>query len=112
MSICQSKIAELCQHCSRANIISRMETVRYIVELVVELSRNIWSITTAKYSLEEFNLKSDIDRYMREYNLDAIVVLRDEAPNPYNDYLTNRARAGGWIFKKRDQTAVLIVNAM
>jgi Xaa-Pro aminopeptidase len=57
-------------------------------------------------------LKSDIDRLMREYNLDAIVVLSDEAHNPYNDYLTNRSRAGGVIFKKRDQTAVLIVNAM
>jgi Xaa-Pro aminopeptidase len=57
-------------------------------------------------------MKSDLDRLMRELNLDAIFVIADESPNPYNDYLTNRARAGGDIVKKRDQEAVLIVGGM
>jgi Xaa-Pro aminopeptidase len=57
-------------------------------------------------------MKSDLDRLMHELNLDAIFVIADESPNPYNDYLTKRARAGGDIIKKRDQEAVLIVGGM
>src|SRR5512135_3655708 len=57
-------------------------------------------------------MKSDIDRLMAELNLDAIIVVGDESPNPYRDYLTNRARATGTILKKRGQDAVYVVNAM
>jgi Xaa-Pro aminopeptidase len=54
-------------------------------------------------------LKSDLDRLMAEYNLDAIVVLGDGAPNPYRDYLTRRAKADGNVFKKRDQEPVFVL---
>ena len=57
-------------------------------------------------------MKSDIDRLMSDLNLDAILVLGDESPNPYRDYLTSRSRATGTIIKKRGQPAVFIVNAM
>ncbi len=57
-------------------------------------------------------MKSDINRLMHEFGLDAIFVIGDEAPNPYRDYLTNRARAGGNLIKKRDEEAVFIVSGM
>ena len=57
-------------------------------------------------------MKSDIDRLVTELALDAIIVVGDESPNPYRDYLTNRARATGTILKKRGQDAVYVVNAM
>ncbi len=53
-----------------------------------------------------------MDRLMRELNLDAVVVLSDETPNPYHDYLTKRSRSGGTIVKKRDQEPILIVGDM
>src|SRR6185295_547776 len=57
-------------------------------------------------------MRSDMDRLMRELNLDAVVVLSDEAPNPYHDYLTKRSRSGGTVVKKRDQEPILIVGDM
>ncbi len=57
-------------------------------------------------------MRSDIDRLMHELDLDAVVVLSDENPNPYHDYLTKRSRSGGMIVKKRDQEPVLIVGGM
>ncbi|MCE7949297.1 MAG: aminopeptidase P family protein [Chloroflexi bacterium CFX4] len=57
-------------------------------------------------------MRSDLDRLMHTYNLDAIVVLGDETPNTFRDYLTGRAKANGNIFKKRDEQAVIIVNGM
>src|SRR5258706_13145228 len=46
---------------------------------------------------------------MAEYKLDAIVVLGDDAPNPYRDYLTKRANAKGSVFKKRDQEPIFVL---
>ncbi len=57
-------------------------------------------------------MKSDIDRLMADLRLDAIVVVGDEAPNPYRDYLTNRSKANGTIIKKRGQEAAFIVGPM
>jgi len=57
-------------------------------------------------------MKTDIDRFMRDYNLDAIVILGGEGHNPYRDYLTGRAKAGGPIFKKRGEKAVFVVSGM
>lgn len=57
-------------------------------------------------------MKADLDRLMSQYNLDALVVLGDESPNPVRDYLTNRAKAAGQIFKKRGETPVYVVGGM
>lgn len=57
-------------------------------------------------------MRSDLDRLMHEYNLDAIVVLSDETPNTFRDYLTGRAKAHGNIFKKRDEQGVIVVSGM
>ncbi len=57
-------------------------------------------------------MRSDLDRLMGEYRLDAIVVISDETPNPFRDYLTNCAKAHGHIFKKRDEPAVFVVSGM
>ena len=57
-------------------------------------------------------MRSDLNRLMHTYNLDAIVVLGDETPNTFRDYLTGRAKANGNIFKKRDEQAVIIVSGM
>jgi Xaa-Pro aminopeptidase len=57
-------------------------------------------------------MRSDLDRLMHECNLDAIVVLSDETPNTFRDYLTGRAKAHGNIFKKRDEQGVIIVSGM
>lgn len=57
-------------------------------------------------------MKADLDRLMEEYKLDAIVVLGGEAPNTYRDYLTNRAKAGGTVFKKRGEEAIFITGGM
>src|SRR5260221_10064658 len=56
-------------------------------------------------------MKSDLDRLMQENNLEAIVILGDEAPNPYRDYLTNRSNARGSIFKKRGEPGVFVVTS-
>jgi Xaa-Pro aminopeptidase len=57
-------------------------------------------------------MRSDLDRLMDEYRLDAIVVISDETPNTFRDYLTGRAKAHGNIFKKRGEQAVIIVSGM
>lgn len=57
-------------------------------------------------------MKADIDRFMQDHHLDAIVVLGGEGPNPYRDYLTGRAKASGPIFKKRGEKAVFVVSGM
>ncbi|MCS6871122.1 MAG: M24 family metallopeptidase [Anaerolineae bacterium] len=57
-------------------------------------------------------MRSDLERLMSEYNLDAIVVLSDETPNTFRDYLTGRAKARGNIFKKRGEQAVIVVSGM
>lgn len=57
-------------------------------------------------------MRSDLDRLMDEYNLDAIVVLSDETPNTFRDYLSGRAKAHGHIFKKRGEQAVIVVSGM
>ncbi len=57
-------------------------------------------------------MKSDIDRLMREHNLDALIVLGDESPNSYRDYLTNRSKANGSLFKRRGEEAIFVVGAM
>jgi Xaa-Pro aminopeptidase len=57
-------------------------------------------------------MKADLDRLMTEHTLDAIIVLGDENPNPFLDYLTNRAKAHGVLFKKRGETPVFIVGGM
>jgi Xaa-Pro aminopeptidase len=56
-------------------------------------------------------MKSDLDRLMAEANLDAIVVIGDEAPNPYRDYLTNRSKANGSVIKKRGENGVFILRS-
>jgi len=57
-------------------------------------------------------MRSDLDRLMDEYRLDAIVVISDETPNTFRDYLTGRAKAHGNIFKKRGEQAVIVVSGM
>ncbi|MFQ3536122.1 MAG: M24 family metallopeptidase [Aggregatilineales bacterium] len=57
-------------------------------------------------------MRSDLDRLMSEYNLDAIVVLSDETPNTFRDYLTGRAKAHGNIFKRRGEQAIIVVSGM
>jgi Xaa-Pro aminopeptidase len=57
-------------------------------------------------------MRSDMDRLMRELNLDAAIVLSDEAPNTYHDYLTKRSRSGGTVVKKRGQEPILVVGDM
>lgn len=57
-------------------------------------------------------MRSDLDRLMNEYYLDAIVVISDETPNTFRDYLTGRAKAHGNIFKKRGEQAVIVVSGM
>ena len=57
-------------------------------------------------------MKADIDRLMAAYGLDAIVVLGDETPNTYRDYLTQRARASGIVIKKRNEAGIFIVGGM
>jgi Xaa-Pro aminopeptidase len=54
-------------------------------------------------------MKSDLDRLMAELNLDAIIVMGDNSPNTYRDYLTNRSRAGGSVFKKRGEPPIYVV---
>lgn len=56
-------------------------------------------------------MKSDLDRLMADAGLDAIVVLGDEAANPYRDYLTNRSKANGSVVKKRGEDGVFILNS-
>ncbi|MCC7449952.1 MAG: aminopeptidase P family protein [Anaerolineae bacterium] len=57
-------------------------------------------------------MKADMDRLMGERNLDAVIVLGDRTPNPYRDYLTNRAKADGIVIKKRGEGVVLIVSPL
>jgi Xaa-Pro aminopeptidase len=57
-------------------------------------------------------MRSDLDRLMDAYHLDAIVVISDETPNTFRDYLTGRAKAHGNIFKKRGEQAVIVVSGM
>src|SRR5258708_3144920 len=54
-------------------------------------------------------MRTDIDRLMTEYNLDAIVILGDKAANPYRDYLTRRSKAVGHLFKKRGEEPVFVI---
>lgn len=56
-------------------------------------------------------MKSDLDRLMAEAGLDAIVVMGDEAPNAYRDYLTNRAKAAGSVIKRRGEDGVFILKS-
>src|SRR3954470_6010883 len=56
-------------------------------------------------------MKSDLDRLMAEADLDAIVILGDKAGNPYRDYLTNRSKATGSLFKKRDKKPTFVVQS-
>ncbi len=57
-------------------------------------------------------MRADLDRLMSEYHLDAIIILGDEAPNTYRDYMTHRAKANGTVIKKRGEETVFIVNSM
>ncbi|MBO9309628.1 MAG: aminopeptidase P family protein [Chloroflexi bacterium] len=57
-------------------------------------------------------MRSDLDRLMDEYRLDAIVVIGDATPNTFRDYLTGRAKTHGSIFKKRGEQAVIVVSSM
>ena len=58
-------------------------------------------------------MKSDIDRLMRERELDAIVVTGGEEFNTARYYLSNGARiTHGSIFKVIDQPALLVCNRM
>ncbi len=58
-------------------------------------------------------MKSDLDRLMRERNLEAVVVVGEDNFNPPRDYLTNGAQVtGGLVIKKLDSAPVMIVNAM
>ncbi len=58
-------------------------------------------------------MKSDLDRLMRERNLQAVVVVGEDNFNPPRDYLTNGAEVtGGLVLKKLDSAPVMIVNAM
>lgn len=58
-------------------------------------------------------MKSDIDRLMRERELDAIIVTGGEEFNTARYYLSNGARiTHGTIFKVLDQPALLVCNRM
>lgn len=57
-------------------------------------------------------MKSDVDRLMRENNLDALIVLGDESPNSYRDYLTNRSKANGSLFKRHGEEPIFVVGSM
>ncbi|GAB4544320.1 MAG: hypothetical protein OHK0023_00930 [Anaerolineae bacterium] len=57
-------------------------------------------------------MRADLDRLMQEANLDAVIVLGDETPNTFRDYLTKRAKAGGIVIKKRGEMPILLVGQM
>jgi Xaa-Pro aminopeptidase len=57
-------------------------------------------------------MKSDIDRLMAEENLSLLIVMGDDNPNPYREYLTNRARFHGLVFKKRGEAPIIVANGM
>lgn len=57
-------------------------------------------------------MKSDIDRLMAERDLDALIVLGGEMPNPHRAYLTNGHEANALVFKVRGQPPVMLTNSM
>lgn len=58
-------------------------------------------------------MKTDIDRLMRERELDAIIVTGGEEFNSARYYLSNGAQiTHGSIFKRRDKTALLVCSRM
>ncbi|MCC7205661.1 MAG: aminopeptidase P family protein [Anaerolineae bacterium] len=57
-------------------------------------------------------MRAHIDRLMADNGLDAIVVLGDETPNTFRNYLAGRSTGSGIIVKKRGEQAVYIVNPM
>ncbi|HVO41856.1 MAG TPA: M24 family metallopeptidase, partial [Aggregatilineales bacterium] len=57
-------------------------------------------------------MKSDIDRLMQDSGLEIIVVMGDDNPNPYRDYLANRARFHGLMIKKLNETPFIVASGM
>ncbi len=58
-------------------------------------------------------MKADIDRLMRERELDAIIITGGEEFNSARYYLSNGAQiTHGSIFKRRDETALLVCSRM
>ncbi len=57
-------------------------------------------------------MKSDLDRLMQTYSLEAIFVLGGEMPNMQRDYLMKGAHTSGYVIKKRGAEPVAIVGGM
>ena len=58
-------------------------------------------------------MKSDLDRLMREREIDAFIVTGGEEPNTARYYMSNGAHiTHGSVFKLRDQPPLLVCNRM
>lgn len=57
-------------------------------------------------------MKTDLDRFMQERGIDALLILSDETPDPYRTYLANGAVTSAMAIKKRGEPPVLIANGM
>src|SRR5579885_3376106 len=57
-------------------------------------------------------MRRDIDRLMAAYDLSALIIFGDKAPNAYRDYLTKRAKFGGLVIKKRGEDPIIIASGM
>ncbi|WP_119065948.1 M24 family metallopeptidase [Aggregatilinea lenta] len=57
-------------------------------------------------------MKSDLDRFMHERGIDALLILADETPDPYRTYLANGANTSAMAIKKRGEPPVLVANGM
>lgn len=57
-------------------------------------------------------MKSDLDRFMHERGIDALLIPTDETYDPYRTYIANGANTSAMAIKKRGEAPVLIANGM
>src|SRR5215207_3164708 len=57
-------------------------------------------------------MRSDLDKYMAQRNIDAFIIPATENEDSYQNYLTGGVKAHAMTIKKRGEAPVLIVNHM